>query len=206
MALIPRMLGKDKREALDVSCWLCHHRAILSAEQWPNNTPVPAFGPLLLLADAANGCTQSILMAHGFAIGVLHDQVRDGLATATRENAIAARRGIVVTRLRITDAGRRALTCVAPGGDATAAGWPWCKPTGMELLISRSAPLRSRQSTLRTALAWLMSARNGAGAGAKIRSGRSYGQDVSLSERRPVLARHNIKSAAVQSAGRKGLS
>jgi hydrogenase maturation factor len=80
MALIPRRLGKDEREAL------------------------------LLLADAADGCTQSILMAHGFAIGVLHDLVRDGLATATRESAIAARRGIVVTRLRITDAGRWALT------------------------------------------------------------------------------------------------
>jgi hydrogenase maturation factor len=49
-------------------------------------------------------------MAYGFAIGVLHDLVRNGLATATRESAIAARRGIVVTRLRITDAGRRALT------------------------------------------------------------------------------------------------
>jgi hypothetical protein len=80
MALIPRRLGKDEREAL------------------------------LLLADAGNGCTQSILMAHGFAIVVLHDLVRDGLATATRESAITARRGIVVTRPRITDAGRRTLT------------------------------------------------------------------------------------------------
>jgi len=49
-------------------------------------------------------------MAHGFAIGMLDDLVRDGLATTTRETAITARRGVVVTRLRITDAGRQALT------------------------------------------------------------------------------------------------
>jgi hypothetical protein len=79
MALIPRRLGNDEREAL------------------------------LLLADAANGCTQSILMAHGCAIGVLRDLVRDGLATAARETTVAGRRRIAVTRLRITDAGLRAL-------------------------------------------------------------------------------------------------
>ena len=80
MALIPRRLGNDEREAL------------------------------LLLAGSPQGRTESILMAHGFAIGVLHGLVRDGLATATREGAITARRGIVVTRMRITDAGRRSLT------------------------------------------------------------------------------------------------
>jgi hypothetical protein len=67
MALIPPRLGNDEREAL------------------------------LLLADVADGCTESILMAHGFAIGILHDLVRDGLATSTRESAITARRGVVVT-------------------------------------------------------------------------------------------------------------
>jgi hypothetical protein len=29
--------------SLDVSCWQCHHRAILSAE--PDHVPVPSFGP-----------------------------------------------------------------------------------------------------------------------------------------------------------------
>jgi len=42
MALTPRRLGKDEREAL-------------------------------LLPDSMNGCTESILMAHGFAIGVLRE-------------------------------------------------------------------------------------------------------------------------------------
>jgi hypothetical protein len=31
--------------SLDVSCWQCHHRAILSADPWPDHMPVPAFGP-----------------------------------------------------------------------------------------------------------------------------------------------------------------
>jgi hypothetical protein len=31
--------------ALDVSCWQCHHRTILSADPWPDYVPVPTFGP-----------------------------------------------------------------------------------------------------------------------------------------------------------------
>jgi hypothetical protein len=27
--------------SLDVSCWQCHHRAILSADPWPDHAPVP---------------------------------------------------------------------------------------------------------------------------------------------------------------------
>jgi hypothetical protein len=30
---------------LAVSCWQCHHVAIVSDERWPDNTPVPWFGP-----------------------------------------------------------------------------------------------------------------------------------------------------------------
>jgi hypothetical protein len=29
---------------LDVSCWRWHHRAILSADSWPDDVPVPSFG------------------------------------------------------------------------------------------------------------------------------------------------------------------
>jgi hypothetical protein len=34
--------------SLDVSCWLCHHRAILSADPWPDHVPVPTFGPRMV--------------------------------------------------------------------------------------------------------------------------------------------------------------
>jgi hypothetical protein len=31
--------------SLDVSCWQCHHRAIMSADPWPDHVTVPTFGP-----------------------------------------------------------------------------------------------------------------------------------------------------------------
>jgi hypothetical protein len=34
--------------SLDVSCWNCHHRAIMSADRWPDNVPVPWFGPRMV--------------------------------------------------------------------------------------------------------------------------------------------------------------
>ena len=80
MALIPRRLGKDEREAL----WL--------------------------LAESANGCTQSILMAHGLAIEMLRDLVRKGLATADQRSMRAGLRTIEVTWLTITAEGRRVLS------------------------------------------------------------------------------------------------
>jgi hypothetical protein len=44
----PMTLGNMRANgvrSLDVSCWQCHHRAILSADQWPDDVPVPSFGP-----------------------------------------------------------------------------------------------------------------------------------------------------------------
>jgi hypothetical protein len=32
----------------DVSCWNCPHRAVLSADRWPDDVPVPAFGPRMV--------------------------------------------------------------------------------------------------------------------------------------------------------------
>jgi hypothetical protein len=79
MALIPRRINKDEREAL----WL--------------------------LAESANGCTQSILMAHGLAIGMLRELVRKGLASADQRCIRAGLRTVEVTWLAITAEGRRAL-------------------------------------------------------------------------------------------------
>jgi hypothetical protein len=30
--------------SLDVCCWVCHHRAIMSADPWSDDVPVPTFG------------------------------------------------------------------------------------------------------------------------------------------------------------------
>jgi hypothetical protein len=38
----PRQHARQRRAV--VSCWRCHHRAILSADPWPDHVPVPTFG------------------------------------------------------------------------------------------------------------------------------------------------------------------
>jgi hypothetical protein len=47
----PMTLGNMRANgvrSLDVSCWQCHHRAILSADPWPDHVPVPTFGPRMV--------------------------------------------------------------------------------------------------------------------------------------------------------------
>jgi hypothetical protein len=34
--------------SLDVSCWLCRHQAVLSADRWPDDVVVPTFGPRMV--------------------------------------------------------------------------------------------------------------------------------------------------------------
>ena len=31
--------------SLFVSCWICHHQAVLRADNWPDDVPVSSFGP-----------------------------------------------------------------------------------------------------------------------------------------------------------------
>jgi hypothetical protein len=63
---------------------------------------------LELLAASRDGCTESILIAHGFTIPQMVELVRGGLATA--ERVIAGKREIEIARVRITAAGRRVIT------------------------------------------------------------------------------------------------
>ena len=64
---------------------------------------------LELLAASPDGCSEAIILAHGFTTDFLVDLIRAGLATAQTERAVVSRRSMQVTRMRITDAGRRAL-------------------------------------------------------------------------------------------------
>jgi hypothetical protein len=48
-------------------------------------------------------------MAYGFRADLIADLVRDGLATMQSESVQAGERRIDVRRVRITDAGRRAI-------------------------------------------------------------------------------------------------
>jgi hypothetical protein len=64
---------------------------------------------LELLASCRDGCTEAIMLAHGFTIPQMVELVRAGLATATAERVRAGNKTIEVPRVRITEAGRRAL-------------------------------------------------------------------------------------------------
>ncbi len=64
---------------------------------------------LAVLAGTADGCTEAIMLAHGFPSALLVDLVRAGLATAHRERMVASGRTMEVIRMRIGEAGWRAL-------------------------------------------------------------------------------------------------
>ena len=64
---------------------------------------------LVLLADAADGWNEALMLAYGISPGLIADLVETGLATKRAERAVTGRRPIEVNRIRITDAGRAAL-------------------------------------------------------------------------------------------------
>jgi hypothetical protein len=66
---------------------------------------------LAMLADAGQrGCTDQLMMAYGFTFDLLASLVRDGFATATLRRKRVGGRVIEIARVRITDAGREAVS------------------------------------------------------------------------------------------------
>jgi hypothetical protein len=65
---------------------------------------------LELLASCRDGCTEAILLAHGFTVDRIVELVRAGLATAHTQRVIVGRRAVEIAHVKITEAGRRALT------------------------------------------------------------------------------------------------
>jgi hypothetical protein len=63
---------------------------------------------LLLLARSPNGCTEAMLMAHGFPIEMLEELVTTGLAKASPDEMRIARKRRKVICFQITEAGRKA--------------------------------------------------------------------------------------------------
>jgi hypothetical protein len=63
---------------------------------------------LLLLARNPNGCTEAMMMAHGFTTEMLEEFVTTGLAKASPEQMKIARRLRKVICFQITDLGRKA--------------------------------------------------------------------------------------------------
>jgi hypothetical protein len=64
---------------------------------------------LELLASCPDGCTEAIMLAHGFSIEQMVELVRAGLASASAERVVAGGRTVEVARVRITEAGRKAI-------------------------------------------------------------------------------------------------
>jgi len=64
---------------------------------------------LELLAGRRDGVPEALMLAHGFSIELIVKLVHAGLATASAERTVGGRHPVEVTRVRITDAGRRAL-------------------------------------------------------------------------------------------------
>jgi hypothetical protein len=64
---------------------------------------------LALLADIQEGATETTMAAHGFTPKLIVALVRAGYATTRVENMRAGGSPVDVTRIKIADAGRRAL-------------------------------------------------------------------------------------------------
>ena len=64
---------------------------------------------LELLAGSGEGCTASLLSAHGLPSEVIAGLVDTGLAVMTTEQVLTGQRTVDMTRFKITDRGRLAL-------------------------------------------------------------------------------------------------
>jgi hypothetical protein len=64
---------------------------------------------LELLASCPDGCSEVLMAAHGVPAPLLAELVRDGLAAELAGRVVAGGHTIEVTRVRITEAGRRAI-------------------------------------------------------------------------------------------------
>jgi hypothetical protein len=69
---------------------------------------------LELPAASRDGATEAIMTAHGFTVPQMVALVRAGLATATPERVRAGKHEIEIVRVRITEAGQRALSEAKP--------------------------------------------------------------------------------------------
>ena len=72
--------------------------------------PSPKRQALELIADASNGCTEAVMLAHGFPVALLADLCIAGLAIAMVDRMVAGERTVEVVRLKITEAGLRVLS------------------------------------------------------------------------------------------------
>jgi hypothetical protein len=87
----------------------CH-----GASRVPDHAPPPPKPDrrraLELLAACPDGCTEAILLAYGFTLELLIELCIAELAIVTPQRMVIGGRTVEVVRMKITEAGRRALT------------------------------------------------------------------------------------------------
>ena len=64
---------------------------------------------LELLAASPAGCTEAIMLAHGFTVELMLDLCIAELAIATPERMVTGGRTVEIVRMKITEAGRQVL-------------------------------------------------------------------------------------------------
>jgi hypothetical protein len=64
---------------------------------------------LAVPTENPDGCSRAIMLARGFPLSVLNGLARAGLATSHVEREERGDKAIEIVRVKITDAGRRAL-------------------------------------------------------------------------------------------------
>ncbi len=68
----PMTLGNMRElgvRSLDVSCWNCHHQAVLSADRWPDGVAVPTFGPRMVCTkDTQNNSCYDFAVSRGLIV------------------------------------------------------------------------------------------------------------------------------------------
>jgi hypothetical protein len=53
----PMTLGNMRANgvrSLAVYCWTCHHQSVLAVDKWPDNVPVPSFGPRMVCTSCGS--------------------------------------------------------------------------------------------------------------------------------------------------------
>jgi hypothetical protein len=64
---------------------------------------------LELLASCRDGCSEALMLAHGFTVAQMVELVQARLASAGAERMRAGKHEMEIARVRITEAGRRVL-------------------------------------------------------------------------------------------------
>jgi hypothetical protein len=122
----------------------------------PSHYPTPRRALELLAQCRQEGCSETLLLAHGFTIEQLVELGRAGLVTATADRVVTGAHQFDVATLRITDARRKALANNRRAEPAAAE--PYCPPCPLHALSRVPPPYIAERSLCSTTRAWRASA------------------------------------------------